>query len=334
MTAEIATVDPVAALERLDPAAREVAVTQYLTDARDRLAFALQATGPQAVAAIKAEIATAAEATKQLGLSREIQQDAQEMVRRAEYALGKAIRAGQERGEIRKHGEGSRDQLLGVTSKLSPLAFVSQNELSGADSNGIYAMVDDVTEAEFDAAIDDARAEGNVSRANVVRKIRGVKEDGLTPVEKLRTLRQLATTGRTSDQIAKEIGCTEEYVRRLARDNSIEIVADLTVRRGRRLDSNLIIAGTVEAAALPMSTVELVNYEDPRPRTPRRVDQLPLRVHQEPACPAKPPGEGAEPCPSLTRKSSTSNNSARRPSMSATAGSTRSMACTASRRSS
>ncbi|MGA4670049.1 hypothetical protein ACPCG0_09675 [Propionibacteriaceae bacterium Y1923] len=41
-----------------------------------------------------------AEATKQLGLSKEIRDDATEMVRRAEYALGKAIRKGQAEGTV------------------------------------------------------------------------------------------------------------------------------------------------------------------------------------------------------------------------------------------
>lgn len=52
-------------------------------------------------------IATVAETSKQLGLSKEIKQDAEVMVRRAERSLGKAIREGQERGEIRKQGERS-----------------------------------------------------------------------------------------------------------------------------------------------------------------------------------------------------------------------------------
>ena len=36
-----------------------------------------------------------------------------------------------------------------------------------------YAVADDVTNEQFDAAIDEAKAEGNLSRANVVRKVRG-----------------------------------------------------------------------------------------------------------------------------------------------------------------
>jgi hypothetical protein len=253
-----------AGLEALAPALREIAVTQYLTDARDRLAFALEATGPAAVAAIKAEIATAAEATKQLGLSREIRQDAQEMERRAEYTLGKAIRVGQERGEIQRQKDNRHTLRNGLTDSLkpSPIDFAASHELHGVHGAGfIYAMAE-ATEAEFDAALADARAEGNLSRANVARNVKGVKSNGLTPVEKLIKVRELAPTGRTSGQIAKEIGASEDYVRRIAREAGIEITADKALGRSRRVDSNQIVAGTVEAASIPTAALELIDFSD------------------------------------------------------------------------
>ena len=121
--------------------------------------------------------------TKQLGLSKEIQQDAQEMLRRAEYALGKAIRAGQKQGEIRRHGQGSRDQLDPGKEKLaSPYEFATKTELAGQDGgDGIYALVDDVPEDQFEEALSEARDEGSLSRGNVVRKVQGVKSDKLAP---------------------------------------------------------------------------------------------------------------------------------------------------------
>jgi hypothetical protein len=61
----------------------------------------MEATNPaRAVADFKAFVATVAEASKQKKLSEDIQSDAVEMVRRAERALGVAIRKGQETGEI------------------------------------------------------------------------------------------------------------------------------------------------------------------------------------------------------------------------------------------
>lgn len=239
------------AIEQLDPAQREVAVTAYLAHARDQLALAVELTGPAAVAALKAEIATAAEATKQLGLSKEIQSDAQEMVRRAEYALGKAIRAGQEAGEIGSRGQHA---FMGNqhTGGLHPVEMKSKPSASDFFPEGdsartaVLDMVDTANDAEFEAALSDARAEGNLSRANVVRKIQGVKTDGLTPAEKLTRLRELAASGHTSDQIAREIGVTESYVRDRAREQSIEIPADRMVARSKRFDHTRYVAKTVE----------------------------------------------------------------------------------------
>jgi len=157
-------------LEPLSQREREVAITTYLSDARDRLALALEATGPQAVAQLKAEIATAAEATKQLGLSKEIQLDAQEMVRRAEYALGKAIRAGQERGEIKRQREGGgwpTSRSTEVDQKSTPPDFFANH----GEQSDVYALVDS-DESLFEQALTEAKSEGNLSRANVVRKVK------------------------------------------------------------------------------------------------------------------------------------------------------------------
>lgn len=128
------------------------------------------------------------------------------MVRRAEYALGKAIRAGQDAGTIRSpHASGGPkgDYMRGSTlvhvdqgrkaTLNSPTDFATPAEMSGTSGReGIYAMTDDVTATEFEAALSDAKTEGNLSRANVVRKIKGVKTDDLTPVERLVKIRELA----------------------------------------------------------------------------------------------------------------------------------------------
>lgn len=58
--------------------------------------------------------------------------------------------------------------------KPKPSDFATQREWLGNSRTraGIYALTDNATDAEFDAALDEARAEGNVSRANVVREIK------------------------------------------------------------------------------------------------------------------------------------------------------------------
>lgn len=175
MSADLVPTDHMAALDSMDPATREVAVTRMLDEARSWLAHAVETTGPQAIASFKAQMATVAEATKQLGLSKEIQLDAAEMVRRSERGLGVAIRQGQEVGEIAKPGDiggvppNARGRVINTTSR--PSDFVSTHELS-ANGAGIYHLTDGVTDDQFDEAITEARAEGNLSRANVVRKVK------------------------------------------------------------------------------------------------------------------------------------------------------------------
>lgn len=134
--------------------------------------------GPEQIANAKAEIATAAEATKQFNLSRECQLDATELVRRAEYALGKAIRKGQAEGTIRRRGQGGGQPSWTDTPRSditlsSPNDFATHGELVGqaGKDNGIYAL-SEAAEDDMDAALDEAKAEGNLSRANVVRKVK------------------------------------------------------------------------------------------------------------------------------------------------------------------
>lgn len=166
-TGEIATVNP----------SSEIAVTSYLQQARDWLATAVESTGPEQIARAKAEIATAAEATKQLGLSKEIREDATEMVRRAEWALRKATQRGQEDGSVAAHGSalipGARTRGHADTSSSehalpSPKSFFNtQAEYEDAVAMG------KASPQEFEGALSAARADGDLSRANVVRKIRG-----------------------------------------------------------------------------------------------------------------------------------------------------------------
>ncbi len=97
---------------------------------------------------------------------------AQEIVRRAERGIGVCIRRGQAAGEIRMKGQGSREGQLPVDSrKLSPTDFVPEHELS-SNGTGIYQMTDGVPDEKFEQAITEAKAERNLSRANVVRKVR------------------------------------------------------------------------------------------------------------------------------------------------------------------
>lgn len=178
MSTELVPAENLAALDTLDPAARELAVTRMLGEARSWLAHAVEATEPAAVANFRAFVATVAETTRQLGLSREIQLDATEMVRRAERGVGVAIRTGQQNGEIAKQGDkghmpppggGVRP---GEGVRGEHLQKSSDYFLGSKDRAETYALTD-VSVEQFEQAIGEAKAEGNLSRANVVRKIKG-----------------------------------------------------------------------------------------------------------------------------------------------------------------
>lgn len=172
----------VALLSDLDPAAREVAVTGMLDQARQWLERAKESTTPaQDVAQFKAFVATVAEAAKQKKLSEDIQLDAVEMVRRSERALGVAIRQGQEAGDIRVTGQGGGDPRFvdpgRDTNRMSPTSlFAHKTEMVQT-----YAVTDGVTDDQFDAALAEAKEEGNLSRANVVRKVQELAPVRLEP---------------------------------------------------------------------------------------------------------------------------------------------------------
>lgn len=106
---------------------------------------------------------------------------ADRVVRRSERALGLSIRAGQERGEVARqyvtggpksdyarNGQTVRVDRSDDDTAMSPRQFVG----TGHQAVEVYAMTDEVADDEFDEALDRAQAEENVSRANVVRKVR------------------------------------------------------------------------------------------------------------------------------------------------------------------
>lgn len=259
-----------AALDSLDPHAREVAITSMLDQARTWLAHAVEFTAPaQDIAEFRAFIATAAETARRLKVSKEIQLDAEVMVRRTERALGQAIRDGQERGEIRGRGQGAAtppgarnrsDQHL-----ASPRDFASMDELIG-NGAGIYDLADGVSDEQFEVALEVAREEGNPSRANVVRKVREVTDEPGTYAErqeaKWARIAEMAASGHTRDQIAREVGMTTEGIRNGAQQRGIDIRADRVVGRTRRLDTNRIIRQSVLDLEGIVASLALINRDD------------------------------------------------------------------------
>lgn len=258
----------VAMLDSLDSAAREVAVTSMLDQARQWLVRAKESTAPaQDVAQFKAFIATVAEAAKQKKLSEEIQLDAVEMVRRSERALGVAIREGQERGAIERAGASSfrgnqhmaAEQPQG--SLTSPLQFFN----GGKEKTETYAMTDNVTDEEFDVAVSAAKEEGNLSRANVVRKVQELSTYRDQQTEKWDKVAELAVQGFTSPQIAREVGMSEGGLRDGAKKKGITFPADKIVGRTRRVNPLEVIEQIVMTIEVSQSSLELVSYEDVTP---------------------------------------------------------------------
>ena len=267
MTAtDIVPADNIAALDTLDAESREVAITGMLDQARSWLAHAVESTAPaQSIADFKAYIATAAETAKRLRVSKEIQQDAEVMVRRSERALGQAVRSGQQRGEIAARGEHgflgnqhARPAESSDATRTSPSEFFAH----GVERGQVYEMTDNVTDDEFDEALGRAQDEGNVSRANVVRKVREVQSGAERQAEKWGRVAALAQQGYSSRQIASEVGMSEEGLRSGARREGIAFPADKAIGRTRRLDTNRVIREAAIQLEGVVMGLELINPAD------------------------------------------------------------------------
>jgi hypothetical protein len=106
--------------------------------------------------------------TKQLGRDAELA--AAEIVRRAERGIGVCIRKGQEAGEIAVQGLNIATAQRQHRVVKTVFDYVTAAEWRGNEA-GLVHLTDGVTDEQFDKAITEAKAEGNLSRANVVRKV-------------------------------------------------------------------------------------------------------------------------------------------------------------------
>ena len=246
ISTELVPADNMAALDALDPKSREVAVTRMLSEARSWLAHAVEATEPQAIATFKAQMATIAEATKQLGLSKEIQLDAQEMVRRAERGVGVAIRKGQAEGSIRSLKDNAAIRSAHPGDDITRMPSAKDVAPDFYSNGSEMVIIADATDEQFEDAATEAKAEGNLSRANVVRKIKG-QQSPATRDDRAREIERLAGLGYSSRQIAPKLGITEDTLRIIVRDYGLTIGADHHVKRTRLADTNRIIEQSVSA---------------------------------------------------------------------------------------
>lgn len=184
-----------AAIEAMSQDARELLIASNLDQAKAWLdaALAVPSPDPRTIADYRIQIAAVEQMARQLRVSRELQVDAQAMVRRAERGVGLAIRKGQEDGTIMTQADGaavrSGDLLLKEEKVSSSDFFPSSRTMTET-----YALTDNVTDEQFEQALDEAKEEGNVSRANVVRKVHEVV-DRPTAWDRWDEVRDLAARG-------------------------------------------------------------------------------------------------------------------------------------------
>ena len=250
-------------------------VVQACQRAKAWLQEALEHGEIEQVAEIKSQAEAVRVYTTQKQLGKDAQLAAAEIVRRAERGIGVAIRRGQHSGEIARRGDRGSRGAPGVYGgnpgdrrgeHLGSPAGYFQHGDERADA---YAMTDGVSEADFEDALGRAKAEGNLSRANVVRKIRQSRSTappgpgGQPTGQSTRDLiARHAAAGMSSRQIAGLLGIGGHQVREIAREHGIAISADAVVGRTRRPDANRIVRETAHALDGLAMSVQLADPAD------------------------------------------------------------------------
>lgn len=280
-------------LVALDAAQVEAAAdpAQYVVLACERakawLADALEHGGIEEIVELKSQAEAIRVYSQQKQLGKDAELSAAEIVRRAERGIGLAIRKGQQAGEIASREDSRRNgkpvEVHGENfEKRSPREFFT----GGKDMHETYALTDGVTDTQFEEAIAGGRAEGNLSRANVVRKVKANQEprqaDAVTAREsepavpesvdrspqaasrRRELMREWASQGWTSVQIGARLGIADDTIRRIARDDGISIPADVALGRGTRksVDSNRIVRETVNSLEGLEISLELVHFDE------------------------------------------------------------------------
>lgn len=256
----------IASLDSMSPEMQAIATTGMLDQCRQWLIRAVAAPPPPLEAAeFKAFVSMIAEATKQKKLSEEIRLDADEMVRRSERALGLSIREGQKTGSVRTNGErdvvanqyGAAAFPIAESSKASPGDYFNHH----TDISQTYAVTDNVSDEQFDAALSAAKDEGNLSRRNVVRKVQELGTYREQQDEKWESVAELSAQGFTSAQIAREIKMTESGLRESAKRKGIEFPAD-KLAGTKRINALEVLERIVLGFEVTESSLDLVSYEN------------------------------------------------------------------------
>lgn len=166
---DLATIDATAALESASDPGEFVVVA--LERGKTWLTEALQHGDLAALCEMKGWAATLRTATMQKQLGKDAELAATELVRRAERCIALGVRAGQEAGDIRRRGDDCRVDLHPNDTKVSPAVWLGGTGRSADQIRSLGGVAD----PEFEQAIEAAKGEGNLSRANVVRHVQGTK---------------------------------------------------------------------------------------------------------------------------------------------------------------
>ncbi|MEX2206785.1 MAG: hypothetical protein WEF50_11210 [Myxococcota bacterium] len=96
-------------------------------------------------------------------------------MRRAERCIGLAIRKGQEEGRIAKQGQVKHYRANGLDVLNADIqTIVAASGMTRIQiSQEAYPLADGVSHEQFESALSVAKSEKNLSRANVVRKVKG-----------------------------------------------------------------------------------------------------------------------------------------------------------------
>jgi hypothetical protein len=266
MPAELAVAPDLETIERsADPAGF---VVQACERAKAWLREALEYGGIEQIAEMRSQAEAVRVYTTQRQLGKDAQLAAAEIVRRAERGIGLAIRRGQQAGQIARRGDRGGRGAAGISAgnpndrcddHLGSPGLFFRHADERADA---YAMTDGVSEADFEDALAAAKAEGDLSRANVVRKVRQRRDNATAPGQQVpdpadvspeaaarrrELIGVFAATGMSSGQIGERLGIGDERVRQAAREHGIAIRADAVLGRTRRPDSSRIVRETVHA---------------------------------------------------------------------------------------
>lgn len=191
------------------------------------------------------------------------------------YALGKALEE-MERPKARERQGGSGRFGSDGSGSVDPKPSESTNEVVG-DSLGMSEaqwkrlkhLGDRAVNGDADAAAALEEVDrGDASIAGAYRKLREYdkqpveqKRRNLSPAARTEQIRPLAAQGYRASQIAEEIGISEEYVRRLARDGGITL-PDAHLGKTRALNPTRIVGETVNALEGVVLGIGLLGNEE------------------------------------------------------------------------